>query len=78
MRNDIKLVHVPYPGSPPGVADLVAGRVSMTLGVASTVMPHVKAGRLKALASCSGKRIAPDIPTIAEAAGAGFRMQRLV
>ncbi len=72
VRKGIKLVHVPYPGSPPGVADLVAGRVSMTLGVSSTVMPHVQSGRLKALASCSGKRILPDVPTIAESLVPGF------
>ena len=68
-RTNIKLVHVPYQGSPPQVTDLVAGRLSMALVVASTVMPHVEAGRLRALASGSAKRprIAPNIPTIAEA-----------
>jgi tripartite-type tricarboxylate transporter receptor subunit TctC len=67
-RTGVKLVHVPYQGSPPQVTDLVAGRLSMALVVASTVMPHVEAGRLKALASGSAKRprIAPNIPTIAE------------
>ena len=66
---NIKLVHVPYPGSPPQVTDLVAGRLSMALGVASTIMPHVETGRVKLLASCSGKRprIALNVPTIAEA-----------
>lgn len=69
LRTKIKLIHVPYQGSPPAVTDMLAGRVSLMLGVASTVMPHVKAGKLKALASGSTKRphIAPDIPTIAEA-----------
>jgi tripartite-type tricarboxylate transporter receptor subunit TctC len=69
VRTNVKLVHVPYQGSPPAVTDLLAGRVSMMLGVASTIMPHVQAGRLKALASSSAKRphIAPDLPTIAEA-----------
>jgi tripartite-type tricarboxylate transporter receptor subunit TctC len=68
VRKNIKLVHVPYPGSPPQVTDLVAGRLSMALVVASTVMPQVEAGRLRALASGSAKRprIAPNIPTIAE------------
>src|SRR5262249_9308633 len=68
VRTNIKLVHVPYQGSPPQVIDLVAGRLSMSLVVASTVMPHVEAGRLQALASGSAKRprIAPNIPTIAE------------
>ena len=70
LRTHIKLVHVPYQGSPPAVTDLLAGRVSVMLGVASTIMPHVEAGRLKGLASGSAKRphIAPNLPTIAEAA----------
>jgi tripartite-type tricarboxylate transporter receptor subunit TctC len=69
VRTNVKLVHVPYQGSPPAVTDLLAGRVSMMLGVASTIMPHVEAGRLKGLASGSAKRphIAPNLPTIAEA-----------
>jgi tripartite-type tricarboxylate transporter receptor subunit TctC len=73
-RTGIKLVHVPYQGSPPQVTDLVAGRTSMALVVASTVMPHVEAGRLTALASGSAKRprIAPKIPTIAEVLLPGF------
>jgi tripartite-type tricarboxylate transporter receptor subunit TctC len=74
VRTNVKLVHVPYQGSPPQVTDLVAGRLSMALAVASTVMPHVEAGRLKALASGSAKRprIAPNIPTIAEVLLPGF------
>ena len=68
QRTNIKLVHVPYQGSPPAVTDVLAGRVSMMLGVASTIMPHVEAGRLKGLASASAKRphIAPNLPTLAE------------
>jgi len=74
VRMQVKLVHVPYQGSPPAVTDLLAGRVSLMLGVASTIMPHVEAGRLKALASASDKRphIAPNLPTIAEAGLPGF------
>jgi tripartite-type tricarboxylate transporter receptor subunit TctC len=69
VRAKVKLVHVPYQGSPPAVTDLLAARVSMMLGVASTIMPHVEAGRLKALASSSAKRahVAPNVPTMAEA-----------
>jgi tripartite-type tricarboxylate transporter receptor subunit TctC len=68
QRTGIKLVHVPYQGSPPAVTDVLAGRVSIMLGVASTIMPHVEAGRLKGLASASAKRphIAPNLPTLAE------------
>jgi len=74
LRTGTKLVHVPYKGSPPLVNDLLGGRVSMSLVVASTVMPHVRAGKLKALASGASKRphIAQDIPTIAETAVPGF------
>ncbi len=74
VRKNIKLVHVPYPGSPPQIADLVANRLSMALAVASTVMPQVEAGRLVALASGSAKRprIAPNIPTISEVLLPGF------
>ena len=74
LRAGIKLIHVPYQGSPPAVTDLLGGRVSMMLGVASTIMPQVEAGQLKALASGSAKRphIAPNVPTIAEAALPGF------
>jgi tripartite-type tricarboxylate transporter receptor subunit TctC len=74
QRTGVKLVHVPYQGSPPAVKDLLAGRVSVMLGVASTIMPHVRAGTLKALASASAKRpdIATDVPTIAEAGLPGF------
>ena len=69
LRTGIKLVHVPYQGSPPAVTDLLGGRISMTLAVASTLLPHAETGRLRALASTSGKRpdIAPNIPTMIEA-----------
>jgi len=68
-RAGVKLVHVPYQGSPQAVTDLLAGRVSVMFSPASAVIPHVKAGKLKALASATSKRptIAPDLPTMAEA-----------
>jgi tripartite-type tricarboxylate transporter receptor subunit TctC len=74
VRTGTKLVHVPYQGSPPAVTDLLGGRVSMMLGVASTMLPHIEAGKIKALATGSAKRphAAPNIPTIAEAGLPGF------
>jgi len=68
-RAGIATVHVPYQGSPQAVTDLLAGRTSMMFSPASAVMPHIKSGALKALASAAARRpsIAPDLPTMAEA-----------
>jgi tripartite-type tricarboxylate transporter receptor subunit TctC len=69
-----KMVHVPYAGSPPAVTDLLAGRVQLFFSPASTVLPHVRDGKLVALASTEAKRtaIAPDLPTMVEAGLPGF------
>lgn len=66
QRTGTKFVHVPYPGSPQQSTDLVAGRIAMALVVGSTVLPHVRAGRLKMLATCSSQRLAPDVPLVSE------------
>jgi tripartite-type tricarboxylate transporter receptor subunit TctC len=66
---DINIVHVPYKGAGPALTDLVAGQVhAMVTGISST-LPHVKAGRLKALGVSSVKRVPllPEVPAIAEA-----------
>jgi tripartite-type tricarboxylate transporter receptor subunit TctC len=70
----VKLVHVPYPGSAQAVTDLLAGRVQVMFSPASTVLPHVSDGKLKALASTQIKRtsMAPNLPTMTEAGLAGF------
>jgi tripartite-type tricarboxylate transporter receptor subunit TctC len=69
QRAGVKLVHVPYPGSPQAVADLIAGRTMMMFCPASTVIGQITAGKLTALASAASKRpsILPDLPTMAEA-----------
>src|SRR5215210_7815534 len=69
VRAGVKLVHVPYQGSPQAVTDLLAGRTAIMFSPASAVISHVQAGTLKALASAANKRpgIAPDLPTMAEA-----------
>jgi tripartite-type tricarboxylate transporter receptor subunit TctC len=64
----IDIVHVPYKGSAPAVADLIAGQVQTMVDGLPSALPHVKAGKLKALAVTSAKRsrAAPELPTIAE------------
>jgi tripartite-type tricarboxylate transporter receptor subunit TctC len=70
----IKLVQVPYPGSAQGMTDVIAGRVPLMFGPASTLWPNVEAGKLKALAVTQTKRasLAPDVPTLAESGIPGF------
>ncbi len=74
----IQLVHVPYKGTAPSILDLVAGRVSVTSASAISTMPHVRAGRLRALAVSSAMRSpsVPELPTVAEAGVPGFAVDQ--
>jgi tripartite-type tricarboxylate transporter receptor subunit TctC len=69
QRAGIKLMQVPYQGSPQTVTDVIAGRALMTFSPASTVLGQIAAGRLRALATAANKRSSalPDVPTMAEA-----------
>jgi len=64
----IEMTHIPYKGIPPAVTDVIAGRVTMLMTTTISSAPHVKSGRLRALAITSPKRLAamPDVPAIAE------------
>jgi len=68
-RAGVKMVHVPYQGSPQAVTDLIAGRTAVMFSPASAVIAQIEAGKLTALASATDKRpsIAPNLPTMAEA-----------
>jgi tripartite-type tricarboxylate transporter receptor subunit TctC len=70
----IDIIHVPYKGGGAAVTDLLAGQVSMYFGTTPSTVPHVRTGRLRALAvtSLQRSRATPDIPTMAEAALPGF------
>ena len=70
----IKMTHVPYKGSAASYVDLLGGRVTLEIDVLPTALPHVKAGKLVALATASAKRLAilPDLPTVAEAGVPGY------
>jgi tripartite-type tricarboxylate transporter receptor subunit TctC len=69
-----ELLHVPYKGGGPAIADLIAGHVDISFATILEASGHVKGGRLRALAVTSDKRSAalPDIPTLAEAGLPGF------
>lgn len=73
-RADIRMVHVPYKGGGPAAAALLAGEVQVLFGSIAASMPHVRAGRLKALATTGIKRssVAPELPTLDESGFPGF------
>jgi tripartite-type tricarboxylate transporter receptor subunit TctC len=70
----VDLLHVPYKGSAPAVAAILGGEVQFAIFSANVILPHVKAGKLRALGVTSARRAAslPEVPTIAEAGVAGY------
>ena len=68
------MVQVPFKGGAPGVVGLLSGQVQLYFATISTALPHVKSGKLRALAVTSVKRsvVAPEYPTIAEAGVPGY------
>ncbi len=70
------MVHVPYKGTGPAMTDLVGGRVQLIFSTMPPALPHIKAGRLRALGVTTAKRAAaaPDVPTIAESGVKGFNV----
>ncbi len=74
QRAGIQLLHVPYPGSPQAVTDVMAGRVTMFFAPASSIIGQVESGRVLALATAGAKRCSalPKVPTMAEAGMPNF------
>lgn len=70
----IRMTHLPYKGSAPALADLMAGQASLMFDTMLSAMPHVRSGKLRALAVTSSARspAAPDIPTVAESGLPGY------
>jgi tripartite-type tricarboxylate transporter receptor subunit TctC len=65
----VEMTHVPYKGNVPAITDLLAGQTSLLFATMPTVLPHAKAGKLRALATIGGSRAAatPELPTVGEA-----------
>ncbi len=68
LTSGIKMTHVPYKGSVPGLTDLAGGRIDTMFDYPVAILPHIQAGRLRPLAVMGPKRLAvfPDVPTIVE------------
>jgi tripartite-type tricarboxylate transporter receptor subunit TctC len=77
MQTGTSFLHIPYRGTAPSVSDLLAGQVQLLFTGVPALLPHIKAGKIRALAVSSTKRLAvlPDVPTVAESGlpgAAGF------
>lgn len=74
LMADMKMTHVPYKGTGPALSDTIAGHVDVFLSAPSALLPHVKAGRLRALAVTSRTRadVLPEVPTVEESGLPGF------
>jgi tripartite-type tricarboxylate transporter receptor subunit TctC len=70
----IEMTHVPYKGTAPAIIDLIGGRLQMMMSPFPTALPHVKAGRLRALGVTEEKRspVLPNVPTVAESGLPGY------
>ena len=71
---DIDIVHVPYKGGGPAMQDLLGGQIPAMIATPPTALPHVKAGKIRALATTGAARAAlmPDVPTVAESGYPGY------
>ncbi|MCX7142756.1 MAG: tripartite tricarboxylate transporter substrate binding protein [Proteobacteria bacterium] len=76
LRSGISMEHISYKGSAPALLDLVAGNVQLMFENLPSVLPHIKAGRVRALATTAARRSTalPEVPTMIEAGYAGFDM----
>ncbi|KQV99598.1 tripartite tricarboxylate transporter substrate binding protein [Rhizobacter sp. Root1221] len=70
----VDVLHVPYKGSGPAIQDVIAGQVPMSFETVTVALPHIQAGKVRALGVTSSRRspALPDVPTLQEAGVAGF------
>jgi tripartite-type tricarboxylate transporter receptor subunit TctC len=76
MSAGVDLVHIPYKGAGPAQVDLIGGHVHSMFGFTAGVLPHLKAGKLRAIGVTSSKRLPdmPDLPTLSEAGVPGYEV----
>ena len=67
----LQIVSVPYKGQPPAITDVIGGQIQLFFGAPALLVPHVKSGKLKAIAVTSGKRL-DDLPTVPTLTESGF------
>jgi tripartite-type tricarboxylate transporter receptor subunit TctC len=74
LMTGLDIAHIPYKGSAPSIADLIAGQTQMTFGAMLSVRPHIQSGKLRPLAVTSAQRskILPDLPTVSEGGVPGY------
>jgi tripartite-type tricarboxylate transporter receptor subunit TctC len=74
MVANVKMIHVPYKGGAPAMTDLLGGQIMSIFSAPPTAMPHVKAGKIRALATTGAARslAMPDVPTVAESGFPGY------
>lgn len=72
----VQLLHVPYRGSAPALADVLAGQVPLMFDLQATSLPHLRSGKLRALAMTSARRspLLPEVPTVGESGYPGFEV----
>ncbi len=74
QKGGFRMLHIPYKGSNPAITAIMGGELSIAIAGLATVLPHARAGKVKALAVTGSKRaqIAPDVPTVAESGIPGY------
>ena len=74
LQAGTKMVHVPYKGGGPAMVDLLGGNIQLIFATAASAVPHIKSGKIRALAVTTAKRsgLVPELPTVAEAGLPGF------
>jgi len=77
LLTGVKMVHVPYKGNAPALTDVLGGQVDVLFSPINSALPHIRAGKLRALAVANDQRVPslPDVPTLAEAGVPGYKSE---